>query len=100
MADFFHHHHPVSPEEFEQIKAKVERTQMESEALVHEVENWIESLDARETYLMATMLINMYGNKAMQAINVGRLNGKLRYKHGIDPRTGEPFGAELLKDGP
>lgn len=95
MTGGFFHHHNVSPEEFEQIKAKIERQQMESEALAAEVENWIEGLAARETFLLAQLLIALYGNKAAQSSQIGILHGKLKYLYNYDPRTGEPFGANL-----
>lgn len=93
-----------TPEEEAELRERIEKSRMQSQAFDAEMDHWLDELGPRETFLLSALLKSMLDredgtiNEAWVGVVVGRLQSKMRYKYNVNPLTGLPDGVDFFAD--
>lgn len=85
-------------EEIEQMQREHEEAHMKQEAFQNEVQQWLDGLSARETFLLKCILIATVKDDLYTARQIGEANGRMKYLHKVDPNSGLPEGVDFFAD--
>lgn len=85
-------------EEMAQMQREHDEARMKNEAFNNEVQQWIESLTGRETFLFKAILIATVNDDLYTSRQIGEANGRMKYKHNVDPESGLPEGMDFFAD--